>query len=609
MGVNFFKRNPRDAKFVLFEHFKVDEFQVYGKYSDFNRKTINMIVDEALKFAKEVMGPTMQDGDIAGCQYESGKVIFPESYHQVWRLMKETGWFGIHNSPEYGGQGLPMVVAGVIGEFFQGANCTIATGAELTVGAAGLIESFGTDKHKELFLEKMYSGQWGGTMALTEPEAGSDVGLISTRAIPESNSEETRIYRIEGKKQFITWGEQDLTENIIHLVLARIEGAPSGTRGLSLFIVPKHWVEDDGSLGESNDVFCSGIEHKMGQNASSTCSMDFGSKGQCRGILLGESTSGIAKMFQMMKEMRLNTGLQGMAMASAAYDTASEYAKSRIQGSPFMDRKAGQVPIVQHEDVRRMLMNLKAGSEALRAFFCKVFYLSDQGHYDPDESVRKEALRKLDFYIPIVKNSGADFSFELIRDAIQILGGVGYCKDFPVEQYARDCKITSIVEGTSYIQTNDLVNRQLGIGRGGDNTILLDWYNDTRAFGESHRKDLDFSVDSKLLVETAEATKKIADTLVSYFTGNEPRLIPLNATRLLECLAEVTMGRLMIEQGLIARNKLETIKPNNPDAVFYRGKVETAHYFCRNFLPRVFSRQRIVELADCSAIQIPEAAL
>jgi alkylation response protein AidB-like acyl-CoA dehydrogenase len=608
MGVNFFCRNPRDSKFLLFEHLKIEKLQEYESFRDFNRKTITMIVDEALKLAKDVLGPTMQDGDREGCHFENGNVRFPESYYRAWQLFAETGWVALSNPPEYGGQGLPMVMAAIIGEFFQGANCTLAIGGELTAGAAGLIESFGTEAEKDIFLEKMYTGQWSGTMALTEPQAGSDVGGATTRAIPLADSATTRIYRIEGNKIFTTWGQQDITENIIHLVLARIDGAPEGTRGLSLFIVPKIWVQADGSLGTFNDVVCTGIEHKMGQSACPTCSLTFGGKGGCRGILLGSTTAGMNKMFQMMNELRLHTGLQGVALASAAYDAASQYAKTRIQGAPFTDLKGAAVPIVQHEDVRRMLMNLKAGTEALRALIGMVFYLADQARHDPSETVRKKVHRQLEFYIPIVKSCGSDFAYELIRDAIQIYGGYGYCKDYPVEQYSRDCKITSIVEGTNYIQAKDFVTRKIGVGKG-DNQIFAEWFQEVRSFGEQHSTDSEFAIDSRVLIEAASATKHIADTLVTFFTNGTSHLVPLNATRLVECVADVTMAKLMLEQGLIARDTLKENKPLRADDIFYRGKIQTARYFCRSILPRVLARQRIVALADDSAIQISEEAL
>ncbi len=608
MGVNYFTHDLRDAKFLLFEHLQVEKLQAYRSFRDLNAKALKMILDEALKLAREVLAPTMQDGDRLGCIYESGAVKVPESFHRAWQLFAETGWVGMCNSPEYGGQGLPMTIGAVIGEFFQGANCSLAMGAELTAGAAGLIESFGSDQEKKLFLEKMYAGKWGGTMALTEPGAGSDVGLIATRAIPQADSEVSRIYRIEGEKQFITWGQQDVTENIIHLVLARIDGAPAGTRGLSLFIVPRIWVGPDGSLGNFNDVYCSGIEHKMGQNGSATCSLVFGGKGTCRGILLGSTTAGISKMFQMMNELRLHTGLQGLALASAAYDAASQYARTRIQGAPFTDPKGPPVAIAQHEDVRRMLMNLKAGTEALRALMGTVFMLADKARHDPVEMVRRESQRKLEFFIPVVKACGSDFAYELIRDAIQVYGGYGYCRDFPAEQYSRDCKITSIVEGTNYIQAKDFVTRKLAIGKG-DNQIFAEWLEDINNFGRRYGLDPEFEKDCRVLLEAASATRAIADQLVRYSVNDKLPLVALNATRLVECVGDLSMARLILEQGLIARDKLKKISQAASDAVFYRGKIESAHYFCCSILPRVFGRQKIVELADSSALRIPAEAL
>lgn len=609
MGINFFTRNLRDAKFLLFEHLAIDKLYSYESFQDLNTKTISMMLEEANKFARDVLGPTMQDGDQEGCHYQDGSVTFPASYSRAWKLYGETGWIALSHDPKYGGQGLPMVVSAIIGELFQGANCTIAIGAELTAGAAELIERFGSEQEKSMFVEKMYSGRWSGTMALTEPEAGSDVGMIATRAIPEPESECSGIYRIEGSKQYITWGEHDLSENIIHLVLARIDGAPPGTKGLSLFIVPRLWVHPDGSTGTSNDIVCTSIEQKMGQHGSATCSLVFGSRNRCRGILLGSTTEGIAKMFQMMNELRLHSGLQGMALAASAYDAARQYAKIRIQGAPFTDPGRGAVPIVQHEDVRRMLMNLKAGTEALRALVAMVFYLSDQARHDPGEEDRKKAQRHLDFYIPIVKNAGADFSYELIRDAIQLLGGAGYCKDFPVEQYSRDCKINSIVEGTSYIQAKDLVTRKLGLGKGKKDRVFSEWFRDIIDFANLYSSDSVFGEDCRLLAETAVAARECVEKLSAFYESGQSEMVVLNATRLLDCLAYVTMGKLITEQGLIARDKGKKAKSGSADYIFYSGKEKTAHYFCRNFLPRVSALHRTIQFADKSALRIPEQAL
>jgi alkylation response protein AidB-like acyl-CoA dehydrogenase len=442
-------------------------------------------------------------------------------------------------------------------------------------------------------------------MCLTEPDAGSDVGWLRTKAVPDAEAGDPRIYKIEGTKRFISVGEHDLTENIIHLLLARIEGSPRGTKGISLFIVPKIWVNPDGSLGESNDVFCGGIEHKMGVLGSATCTLNFGENGKCRGILLGEPNSGMAKMFQMMNESRMGVGLMGLTLAASAYDTARIYAKEREQGPPFTDRKAERVPIIQHEDVRRMLMNLKAGTEAMRAMIGKLYYMMDVSERDPDEVERRQALQQVELLTPLVKAYCSDYGYALTREAIQILGGVGYCREFPLEQYARDSKINSIWEGTTYIQALDLVGRKLGMEGG---KVFQNWIQAATSFTSENKEDEDFGPDFKLLFKAAQATGDFAMRYMQYFQGGKPALIALSATRFLECFSEVLMGQLILEQGLLARDRLQEVDADSSDGIFYRGKVETAKYFCRNILTNVFARHMSLQQEDTSAVDIPEEA-
>jgi len=475
----------------------------------------------------------------------------------------------------------------------------------LAVGNGRLIEHFGTDEDRALFVEKMYTGVWGGTMCLTEPDAGSDVGWLRTKAIPDPESEDPRIYRIEGTKRFITCGEHNLTENIIHLLLARIEGAPMGTKGISLFIVPKIWVNPDGSLGEPNDVICAGVEHKMGIHGSSTCTMNFGENGKCRGILLGEPNSGMAKMFQMMNEARMGCGVQALGIAASAYDTARTYAKERIQGPPFTNRKGDRVPIIKHEDVRRALMMLKAGTEAMRAMIGNLFFLIDVSMYDPDEETRKLADARVGLLTPLVKAYCSDFGYMLTREGIHVLGGVGYCSEFPAEQYARDILIVSIWEGTNYIQSLDLVGRKLGLDGG---KAFQDWIGEVMNFTSEHKDDPDFGKDFKLVYKAAQATGDFAMRYMKYFQDGRFGLIPLSSKRFLECFAETVMGHLILQQGLIARDKLKEVKPDSADGIFYRGKMETARFFCRNILTNVFSRHTSLDQEDTSALDIPEEA-
>jgi alkylation response protein AidB-like acyl-CoA dehydrogenase len=605
MGINYFNRNDRDLKFVLFEYLDMDKLLTYEAYQDFDKEDFTMIIDEALKVCREVLGPAMQDGDREGCSYEKGHVKSPVSFHECWKVMAENGWIGISNAPEFGGQGLPAVMSGILGELFTGANFAFMTYPGLAIGNGRLIENFGTDEDRGLFVEKMYTGHWGGTMCLTEPDAGSDVGSILTKATPDPASDDSRVYRIEGTKRFITCGEHDLTENIIHLVLARIEGAPPGTKGISLFIVPKIRVNPDGSLGEPNDVFCGGIEHKMGIHGSPTCTLNFGENGNCKGILLGEPNSGMAKMFQMMNDARIGCGIQALGLTASAYDTALKYARERVQGPLFTNRDGDRVPIIQHEDVRRMLMNLKAGTEAIRAMIGKLLYYIDIAHNDPDKAVREETLLRTELLTPLVKAYSSDSGYSLIRDAIQIMGGVGYCSEFPVEQYARDMKIISIWEGTSFIQSLDLVGRKLGM-KGGN--IFRNWIQEIMTFTKEHQGDADFGPDAKILFKAAQATGDFTMKFMSYFQEGKLSLIPLIATRFLECFAETAMAHFMLEQGLIARKKLADVERESADGIFYRGKMETVRFFCRNILPNVFARHTILQQEDTSALDMPEEA-
>jgi hypothetical protein len=343
----------------------------------------------------------------------------------------------------------------------------------------------------------------------------------------------------------------------------------------------------------------------MGIHASSTCGLSFGENGGCRGILLGEPNSGMAKMFQMMNEARLGSGIQGLALAAAAYDTARLYARDRVQGPPFTNRQGDRVPIILHEDVRRLLMRLKSGTEAMRALILHTHNLIETGEFDPDKDKAAEAMGRADLFTPLVKGYCCDFSYELIRDAIQILGGVGFCREFPVEQYARDSKGVSIWEGTTYIQSLDLVGRKLGMNNG---KAFQDWLQEVMAFTTDYREDEDFKRDIKLLFKAATACGDFAMRYMNYFQSGKPALIAQSSTNFLYCLSEVLMARLMLDQAILARAKLKDVSGESADGIFYRGKIETAKFFCRNILTNVFSRHMSLEQEDTSCLDIPEDA-
>ena len=356
----------RDVDFVLHEQLDVGSLSENERFADFNPKTVDLIITEARNLAVKEILPTQREGDARGCVFDGGTVTVPECFHRPWELFKEGEWLAMNENPEWGGQGMPKTVALAAADYFNGANYAFMMYGGLTHGAGKLVEAFGTDEQKKLFLKKMFTGKWTGTMLLTEPEAGSDVGALETTAVRNDDG----TYSITGNKIFISSGEHDLAENIIHPVLARIEGAPAGTRGISLFLVPKIWVNEDGSLGEFNDVVCTGIEEKMGIHGNATCSLSLGGKGECRGFLLGEENKGMRAMFLMMNEARLLVGMQGFSCASSSYLNALTYARERVQGKhllKMMEKEAPAVPIIQHPDVRRMLITMKAYVEGMRS--------------------------------------------------------------------------------------------------------------------------------------------------------------------------------------------------------------------------------------------------
>jgi hypothetical protein len=357
----------------------------------------DMILDQAQKIAANDIAPTFQDGDREGCHFNQGKVTVPRSFHDCWNVFKEGSWFALPLKPDYGGQGVPLIIAEAAQEFFMSANFAFGCFAGMGPGNGAMIENYGSQAIKDLFCAKMYDGTWGGGMCLTEPAVGSDAHMVSTKAIPDGP-----FYKIQGTKIFITSGEHDLTENIVHLVIARIEGAPAGAKGVSLFAVPKIWVNEDGSLGEPNDVSCIGIEHKMGLNGSATCVMNFGENGRCRGHLVGEPGMGLAYMFQMVNVARMAVGLESVAFGANIYANVLAYAKERVQGTPF-GKGGARVRIVEHADVRRMLMNLKSLTEGMRALVYKTYFMEDLAKNSLDEAERKRAKGRLELFTPLVK--------------------------------------------------------------------------------------------------------------------------------------------------------------------------------------------------------------
>jgi len=606
----------RDIKFALFEQLDLDKVLALDKFKEFTREDLEMILDEAHKFSKEVLAPINAVADKEGCTFQDGKVTVPKAYHEAYKLFTENGWSSVSNSQEFGGQGAPQCLMTACCDMFFGANISLNLGALLTTGAAHLIEVWGTDELKKTYCEKMYTGVWSGTMCLTEAQAGTDVGASSTKARKEGDH-----YLIEGEKVFITFGDSNLTENVIHAVLARTEGAPKGTKGLSLFAVPKYRVNPDGSVGEFNDVVCSGIEHKLGIHGSPTCTLVFGQEGKCHGWLLGEEGGGMRAMFQMMNEARISVGLQGVGIANAAYLAALGYAQERLQGPDiknFKDPDAPKVPIIRHADVRMMLMRQKAYSEGCRAMLLFASYCADHADNNPDEKERERYEGFLEILTPICKAYCSDMGFRVTEWALQTYGGYGYISEYPAEQYLRDCKIASIYEGTNGIQAMDLVGRKLGAKNGANLFAMVGLVGDLI---DKHKKH---PIIGDAVSELAKA-RDAWGAINTFFIGaafQKQLLIPLvNATGYLSLCGDVLTAYFLCEQAALAWDKLQPlceaagVNPkdedaltklarDNPDVRYFDAKIKTARFFCSYELPQVQSKAAAIQTSDMTAMKI-----
>lgn len=451
----------RDIQFALFEVLDIEKMNLYPRHESFDRTVYEETLNLAGKIAVEQLFPANTEGHREGCVYdrETKSVSVPAGYADAIKAMIDAGFLTISDDQEIGGMGMPLALQAGCWDMFCGAGGALMLFFMLNHGSALMIRNHGTEEQKKHYLSRLLSGEWGGTMCLTEPGAGSDVGALKTRALPQSDGS----YRITGQKCFITNGEQNITEQIIYPVLARIEGDPPGTKGISLFLAPKYRINEDGSLGERNDVYCAGIEEKMGGHGSPTCSMSFGENDACVGHLLGRRGRGMNIMFEMLNETRLEVGIMGLGASGAAFMQAVDYAHTRIQGSHvsrMFEAGAPKVPIIRHPDVMRMLLWMKSTVEAERLLAYYVAQLIDYQHLLDGEEAR-EAKALVEFLVPLVKAGITDMTGPVTSEAIQIHGGYGYCEEYPVAQYALDAKALTIVEGTNGIQSLDLVMRKL----------------------------------------------------------------------------------------------------------------------------------------------------
>jgi len=605
----------RDIKFVVFDQLGVDKLVAQERYSEFDKEDFEAMLDEAVKVARDVLHPINLEGDEIGARWEAGKVTMPPGVKEAYEVLKENQYIGMNMSEEFGGMDVPQMVFTAVQDLFISANPAMALTPMLTTGAGHLIEVFGSDELKKTYIEKMYSGEWTGTMCLTEPGAGTDVGNSKTRAYPQDDG----TYLIEGNKIFITSGEHDLADNIIHAVLARIEGDPPGTKGISLFLVPKNRVNEDGSVGEPNDVKCTGIEHKMGIHASSTCQMAFGDEGKCKGWLLGEPRGGMRAMFQMMNEARIGVGLQGAATANAAYQQALAYAKERLQGphvSRFKDPTAPRVPIVEHPDVRRMLMLQKAYSEGMRALLYTAAYYGDlaESLADEEDAARYHGL--VEVMTPVCKAYCSDKGFKVTEWAMQTFGGYGYCHEYGVEQMMRDVKIASIYEGANGIQAMDLVGRKLTQKMGANFMAVMGQINE---FIEAQGEHPELGA----AVGRLQGARDAVNDAAMYFamTGSSDVTIPLlNAYPFLDLFGDLLVGKLLLEQAVIAQEKfaalasekgvnlkrskkVKALLDDDEEASFLWNKVKTAQFFATYVLTLAPAKAEAIKAGEKSPLE------
>jgi alkylation response protein AidB-like acyl-CoA dehydrogenase len=600
---NRYRADLRELEFQLFEQAKLGELLGQGPWEAWDRETVTTIIQTARQFAYDVTGPLNARGD-EGCKVVDGRVVTPEGFKEAWEKLYELGLKTVSVPEAHGGQGGPFTLQAVIEELLSGSNTAFNMYPGLALGAAEMLGAFGTKQQKDLYLPRMHAGQWAGTMCLTEPNAGSDVGAAATKAVRQADGR----FKISGTKIYISGGDQDFTENVVHMVLARIEGAPAGTKGLSLFIVPRMGVNADGSLAGFNDVTLGGIEHKMGINGSATCVLNFGEADGCYGELMGGAENeGIKQMFHMMNGARLAVGLQGLALASSSYLAALAYARDRKQGpsiESFKDPNAPKVAILRHPDIRRSLLEMKARVEGIRALIIRVSAHTDRAAFYQGKDDAKVAYERgqVELLTPIAKAYASDQAFRVAETAIQVHGGAGYIRDYGVEQDLRDSKIFSIYEGTNHIQAMDLVARKLG-QRGGANLQAL--IGEIQAFCETHRGDASLAADVKHLETGVEAIVGCVMRFMGWSAEGKLSLVASFANRFLELMSEVVVGYLLLEGSAIAQAALAA---GSHEKAFYEGKVHAARWFARNVLPTVASRAEVLALEDDSAMTISDEA-
>jgi len=564
----------RELRFVLHELIGDHTLASIPHFADYSQDLADSVLEQAGKFAEEVLAPINRKGDVTGAQWTPDGVRMPPEFKEAYARFAADGWCQLRAPQEHGGTGAPSVLGTAVEELWASANLSFKLCPMLTQGTIEAIERCGTPEQKAKYLPKLVTGEWTGTMNLTEPQAGSDLGAIRTRAVREGDH-----YRLYGQKIFITYGDHDYTPNIIHMVLARVEGAPSGVKGISMFIVPKVLVNDDGSLGERNDVRCVSIEHKLGIHASPTCVLAYGDNGGAIGYLVGEENRGLEYMFIMMNAARLAVGLEGYAMAERAYQQALSWARERIQGRPAgaASSDGKPLPITYHPDVKRMLLTMKANADAARAISLYTSMQLDLARHHPDEQSRKAALARGELLIPIVKGFSTEIGVAMASLGVQVHGGMGFIEETGAAQHLRDARITTIYEGTTAIQANDLLNRKLGRDSGAAMRALLD----------DMRKELEaleigdpvVAASRSAALRAIGALDEATSALLRTYGETPAAALGVHVPYLMLCGYAIG-GWLMAKAHAIAAANVTS------DPAFYRAKMQIARFYFDHILPQ-----------------------
>jgi alkylation response protein AidB-like acyl-CoA dehydrogenase len=580
----------RDVRFVLEELLGAQRLAASAELADYSNELAQSVLEEAARFAETVLEPLNQPGDVHGARWTENGVVTAPGFREAYRQFVEGGWPALGAFPEFGGQRTPRVLNSAVSEFWASANLAFKLGPMLTHGAVHALELCGTPAQKRIFLPPMVRGEWTGTMVLTESHAGSDLGQVRTRAVPAGEH-----HRLFGQKIFITWGDHDLTANTIHMVLARIEGAPAGVRGISLFVVPKVLVNPDGSLGARNEVRCLSIERKLGIHASPTCVLAFGEKEGAVAHLIGEPGRGLEYMFIMMNSARLSVGAEGYAVGERAFQRALEWARTRVQGKPPVAAPAGPVPIIHHPDVKRMLLLMKSQTEASRALTLYGAFKFDLAEYDGHEAVRAAARARGELLTPIIKGWCTEIGNEVAGIGVQVHGGMGFIEETGAAQYLRDVRITTIYEGTTGIQSNDLIGRKLARDRGAAMGALLeDMERELRAIsaGDALVEDV-----RKAALEGVSLLGRATRALLEALARQPERAMAVSVPYLKLC-GYVAGGWLLAKSAALASTRTA-----GAEREFYAAKRHTAAFYAGQVLPGAAALARVVESGGASVIE------